>query len=43
MDILRQRIITEGRNLGRGILKIDAFLNHQLDVALLEAVGEELG
>lgn len=43
MDILRQRIITEGRNLGRGILKIDTFLNHQLDVALLEAVGEELG
>lgn len=42
MDILRQRIITEGRNLGRGILKIDSFLNHQLDVALLEAVGVEL-
>lgn len=42
MDILRQRIITEGQNLGRGILKIDSFLNHQLDVALLEAVGAEL-
>lgn len=42
MDDLRQRIITEGRNLGRGILKIDSFLNHQLDVALLEAVGAEL-
>ena len=42
MDILRQRIITEGRNLGRGILKIDSFLNHQLDVALLEAVGANL-
>lgn len=42
MDDLRQRIITEGRNLGRGILKIDSFLNHQLDVALLEAVGTEL-
>ncbi|MBP7999929.1 MAG: xanthine phosphoribosyltransferase [Chloroflexi bacterium] len=42
MDALRERIITEGRNLGRGILKIDGFLNHQLDVALLEAVGVEL-
>jgi xanthine phosphoribosyltransferase len=31
--------MAEGQNLGKGILKIDSFLNHQLDVALLEAVG----
>lgn len=42
MDALKQRILEEGKNLGRGILKIDTFLNHQLDVALLEAVGIEL-
>jgi xanthine phosphoribosyltransferase len=42
MDTLKQRILQEGKNLGRGILKIDTFLNHQLDVALLEAVGVEL-
>ena len=42
MEALKQRILAEGKNLGRGILKIDSFLNHQLDVALLEAVGEEI-
>ena len=42
MEELRMRILQEGENLGRGILKIDSFLNHQLDVALLERVGIEL-
>ena len=42
METLKQRILQEGKNLGRGILKIDSFLNHQLDAALLEAVGEEI-
>ena len=31
MEALRQRILEEGQNLGRGILKIDSFLNHQVD------------
>ena len=42
MEILRQRILQEGRNLGRGILKIDSFLNHQVDSELIEAVGIEI-
>jgi xanthine phosphoribosyltransferase len=42
MEALKERILQEGKNLGRGILKIDTFLNHQLDVELLEAVGTEL-
>ena len=42
MDMLRRRILSEGQNLGKGILKIDSFLNHQLDVQLMEAVGEEI-
>jgi xanthine phosphoribosyltransferase len=42
MEALRQRILAEGKNLGRGILKIDSFLNHQLDPLLMEAVGEEI-
>jgi xanthine phosphoribosyltransferase len=42
MDMLRRRILSEGQNLGNGILKIDSFLNHQLDVRLMEAVGEEI-
>ena len=42
MEILKQRILAEGQNLGRGILKIDSFLNHQVDPLLMEAVGEEI-
>jgi len=42
MDALRQRILDEGQNLGRGILKIDSFLNHQLDPNLMEEVGKEV-
>ncbi|MFN2188748.1 MAG: xanthine phosphoribosyltransferase [Candidatus Promineifilaceae bacterium] len=43
MEILKTRILAEGRNMGQGILKIDSFLNHQLDVDLMEKVGEEIG
>ena len=39
---LRKRILAEGQNLGRGILKVDTFLNHQIDTHLMFAVGEEL-
>ncbi|MEZ4517687.1 MAG: xanthine phosphoribosyltransferase [Chloroflexota bacterium] len=42
MEALRERVRTEGQNLGRGILKIDSFLNHQVDPALLEAAGQEI-
>jgi xanthine phosphoribosyltransferase len=42
MEALRQRILEEGQNLGRGILKIDSFLNHQVDAELMEAVGKEM-
>jgi xanthine phosphoribosyltransferase len=37
---LVDRIRAEGRNLGRGILKVDGFINHQLDPALTLAMGE---
>ncbi len=42
MEELRQRILAEGRNLGRGILKVDSFINHQIDVGLMMEVGEEM-
>jgi xanthine phosphoribosyltransferase len=38
---LVERIRSEGRNLGRGILKVDGFINHQLDPALVMAMGQE--
>ncbi len=42
MHPLKRRILMEGRNLGRGILKVDSFLNHQVDPALIDECGREL-
>ena len=41
MDLLKQRIMTEGKNLGKGILKVDRFINHQVDPNLMDACGVE--
>jgi len=43
MHELRERIRCEGHNLGRGILKVDGFVNHQVDVELMLHAGRELG
>ncbi len=42
MEELKQRILKEGKNLGNGILKIDSLLNHQMDPALMSAIGQEI-
>jgi xanthine phosphoribosyltransferase len=42
MDLLKQRILSEGKNLGNGILKVDGFINHQVDPGLMDACGHEL-
>jgi xanthine phosphoribosyltransferase len=42
MDRLKERILAEGQNLGGGILKVDGFVNHQVDPDLMEACGREL-
>lgn len=42
MDALKERILAEGQNLGNGILKVDAILNHQVDPLLMKAMGEEI-
>jgi xanthine phosphoribosyltransferase len=42
MELLKERIRREGVNLGRGILKVDSFINHQVDPALMLAVGGAL-
>jgi xanthine phosphoribosyltransferase len=39
---LFDRIRRDGRNLGNGILKVDGFINHQVDPALMNACGKEL-
>jgi xanthine phosphoribosyltransferase len=41
IQLLRERILSDGRHLGGGILKVDSFMNHQLDSALMKSVGEE--
>jgi len=38
---LQERIVREGKNLGNGILKVDGFVNHQVDPALMDACGRE--
>lgn len=42
MELLKERIRREGRDLGGGILKVDGFVNHQVDPALMDACGREL-
>jgi xanthine phosphoribosyltransferase len=42
MEALKQKIRQEGINLGNGILKVDSFINHQVDPALMLAVGGAL-
>ncbi len=41
MQALKERIQRDGKNLGGGILKVDGFINHQVDPALMEACGQE--
>lgn len=41
MKLLEQRILTDGRILPGDVLKVDNFLNHQIDVELLNKCGEE--
>jgi xanthine phosphoribosyltransferase len=41
MDALKQRIIKDGKNLGNGILKVDSFINHQVDPELMDTCGRE--
>ncbi len=41
MQLLRQRILKDGKHLGKGILKVDSFINHQLDSQLMQAIGQE--
>jgi len=42
MQELIERILHEGKNLGGGILKVDGFINHQVDPNLMDACGREL-
>ena len=41
MQQLKDMIRTHGKNLGGGILKVDSFINHQVDPDLMDACGAE--
>ena len=41
MELLEQRILTDGKVLPGGILKVDGFLNHQIDPQLLYEMALE--
>ncbi|MGI5873827.1 MAG: xanthine phosphoribosyltransferase [Bacillota bacterium] len=42
MDLLHEKIISDGKIFAGNILKVDSFLNHQIDVTFMEALGEEI-
>ena len=41
MELLKQRILKDGRALSEQVLLVDSFLNHQVDVKLMKTCGEE--
>lgn len=41
MNFLEERILKDGIVKPGNVLKVDSFLNHQMDVALLDQIGEE--
>jgi len=41
MEKLKQRILKDGKFYDEGIIKVDSFLNHQMDTALLCDIGDE--
>ena len=41
MEALKQRIMKEGKVMPNGILKVDGFINHQVDPQLMDACGQE--
>ena len=41
MKLLEDRILAEGKALSDSVLKVDGFLNHQVDPDLMEAIGKD--
>ena len=41
MNFLEERILKDGVVKPGNVLKVDSFLNHQMDISLLEQIGEE--
>ncbi|MBE6589197.1 MAG: xanthine phosphoribosyltransferase [Ruminococcaceae bacterium] len=41
MNFLEERILKDGIVKEGNVLKVDSFLNHQMDIALIDRIGEE--
>ncbi len=41
MEALKNKILSQGTVIGSEILKVDSFLNHQIDIKLLNEIGQE--
>lgn len=41
MELLKERILRDGHVKQGGILKVDSFLNHQIDIDLYQEIGRE--
>ena len=41
MQMLKEAILGKGRAINQDVLLVDSFLNHQVDVPLMKAIGEE--
>lgn len=41
MNFLEERIVKDGIVKPGNVLKVDSFLNHQMDIALMERIGQE--
>ena len=42
MELLKQKILSEGEVYEGNILKVDCFLNHQIDCVFLREIGKEI-
>lgn len=41
MELLKKRILQDGKCFEGGILKVDSFINHQMDPILMKSIGVE--
>ena len=41
MKLLKERILQDGKCFEGGILKVDSFINHQMDIDLFERMAQE--
>ena len=41
MKLLKERILKDGVMKAGNVLKVDSFVNHQMDIALMNEIGKE--